>query len=337
MVVPARNEAAHVGRTLECLIAQDYPSLSITAVDDQSTDGTAAIIANAGLRVGLVRGVERPAGWVGKTWALEQGVGQSAGEWICMIDADLWLDRRAVSTAMREAETYGADLVSLLGRPVCETFWQRAIGLALVHILASLYPIGRVNDPTKPDALAHGAFVLVRRSVYDRVGGIASVRGEIVEDIRFARRVKEAGGRIVVRPAPTLVQTHMYGGFRDIWRGLRKNAYAGMDYAPHKFATGAILALMFAWVPVVAALRGVASGDSLTVVLGALGWAAMAAAAWPSAVFLGLSPAWGLVLPIGLTAYVAITASSVWHYYRGRVLWKDRVFAAPRTEADRGA
>jgi hypothetical protein len=200
-----------------------------------------------------------------------------------------------------------------------------------------LYPLRRVNDPKRPEALAHGAFVLIRRTTYDRVGGIGSVRGEIVEDIRFASRLKAEGGRIRACAAPALSQTHMYGTFGDIWRGLRKNAYAGMDYLPHKYVTGSILGLMMAWASPLSLLVGLVGlltpwdpspGAVAWVSVGLAGWVAQAAAAMPVVVFLDLHPAFAFSLPAGISAYVAITTSSVWHYLRGRVLWKDRAFSA---------
>ncbi|WP_169972997.1 glycosyltransferase [Tautonia rosea] len=343
-VVPARNEAEHIAQTLECLMAQEYPHLSIHIVDDQSVDGTADLVrkavAGAGIDrhpVRLLPGVDRPEGWVGKTWALHQGVDATDSEWVWMVDADLWLHPNALATALDQAERSGADFISFLGRPRCETFWQGSIALALIQILSMLYPLRRVNDPVRTEALAHGAFVLLRRSMYDRVGGIESVRGEIVEDIQFASRVKLKGGRLQVDAAPELSQTHMYGTFQDIWRGLRKNAYAGMDYQFHKYATGALLGLLMAWTPWLAILVGLLRGMGWQEMglnsfawlgVGLAGLIGQAAAAMPVVVFLNLPRAFALALPAGITAYVAITTASVWHYVRGRVLWKDREFCA---------
>ncbi|MEW4570175.1 glycosyltransferase family 2 protein [Tautonia sp. JC769] len=343
-VVPARNEADHIAQTLDCLLSQQYPHLSIHVVDDQSVDGTAALVRQAVAGNGLDRhpvrllpGAPRPDGWVGKTWALHQGVEVTESEWIWMVDADLWLHPRALASAVDRAERTGADFVSFLGRPRCETFWQGSIALALIQILSLLYPLRRVNDPARAEALAHGAFVLIRRSTYDRVGGIECVRSEIVEDIQFAARVKGRGGRLQVDAAPELSQTHMYGSFADIWRGLRKNAYAGMDYTFHKYATGAVLGLLMAWTPwaaLVLGMLGAWGAEGLAPmavawsVVGVVGVLGQAAAAMPVVVFLDLPRAFAFALPAGISAYIAITTASVWHYVRGRVLWKDREFCA---------
>ncbi len=162
------------------------------------------------------------------------------------------LHPRALATAIAEAEAAGADLVSLLPGVRCQTFWQGAIASSFLQLLAQLYPLDRVNDPTRPEAIAAGGFILVRRSTYERAGGHEAVRRAIIEDIQLAQAVKATGGRLLVRLAPSLAWTHMYGSFGEIWRGLRKNAYAGMDYMPHKYVTGAIVALLLAWAPWVA-------------------------------------------------------------------------------------
>ena len=339
-VVPARNEAEHIGELLGCLRGQSYPRLSIVVVDDESEDETARIVlehaertAADGPSIRLIAGNRRPEGWAGKPWALHQGVESTSAEWVWMVDADLWLHPEALATAIEDAGTTGSDFVSYLGRPRCETFWQSSIALALLQILSLLYPLHRVNDPSRREALAHGAFILVRRTSYDQIGGIASVCGAIIEDIRLADRVKSSGVPLLVRAAPGLSQTHMYGSFGQIWRGLRKNAFAGMDYRLHKFVTGALLGLAMTWGPPLAIIVGFvgllndsASGPSplAWIVFGAFGWTFQAIACLPVVVYLQVNPAFAFTLPAGLAAYVAITMASVWDYARGRILWKGR-------------
>jgi cellulose synthase/poly-beta-1,6-N-acetylglucosamine synthase-like glycosyltransferase len=333
-IVPARNEEAHVASTIEALRGQEYPSLSITVVDDQSTDRTRAILErlagesvdSAPLRV--VRGVERPEGWVGKTWAVHQGVAEARAEWLWFVDADMGLHPRALASAILEAERTGADFVSLLPGVRSETFWQGTIAVSFLQLLAQLYPLDRVNDPTRAEAIAAGGFILVRRAAYESAGGHVACRREIIEDLKLAHRVKADGGRLAVRLAPGLAWTHMYGCFSDIWLGLRKNAYAGMDYMPHKYVTGAILALLMAWAPGVSLVWGLAIGSVPAIVIGLWGIAAQVIASAPVLVFLGLPLRFALGLPAGITAYVAIASASVWHHHRGRILWKDRVLSS---------
>jgi hopene-associated glycosyltransferase HpnB len=325
-IVPARNEEANVEATVKALQAQDYPDLKIIVVDDQSTDSTASILEKLanGDSLRWVRGIERPEGWVGKTWAVHQGASEASSEWLWFVDADMGLDPRVLASAVEAAEESGADFVSLLPGVRCETFWQGAIASAFLQLLGQLYPLDRVNDPNRPEAIAAGGFILVRRSAYVKAGGHEAVRRQIIEDIQLARAVKGSGGKLLVRLAPGLVWTHMYGRFGDIWRGLRKNAYAGMDFLPHKFVVGAIIALTLAWAPWIALASGWIQRDGLICGIGLWGILAQVVATAPILIFLRLPIPFAFTLPVGISAYVAITTSSVWHYHRGRILWKGR-------------
>ncbi len=333
-VVPARNEEEHIEATVEALRRQDYPALTITVVDDESTDATAAILDRlaAGdeksIPLRFIRGITRPGGWVGKTWAVHQGAEGTTASWIWFVDADMGLHPEALRAAVAEGEAAGADLVSFLPGVSCRTFWQGAIASSFLQLLGQLYPLDRVNDPRRPEAIAAGGFLLVRRSAYERAGGHSEVRHAIVEDIELAKRVKATGGVLLVRLAPALAWTHMYGSFGQIWAGLRKNAYAGMDFMPHKFVTGAILAIFLAWSPWIAFLAGMATGEVGALAVGLWGILAQALATAPILVFLRLPGSFAFTLPAGITAYVAIATSSVWHYYRGRILWKGRAMPA---------
>ena len=137
-------------------LAETYPDLAITVVDDQSSDATGAIwtiarsTQNAG-RLRVIHGVQRPEGWLGKTWALQQGVAAARAEWLWFVDGDIVLDRHALATAWHEAARRNADLVSIFPGSRCESFWQSIISLALGNMLVQLYPLNQVNDPRRPN------------------------------------------------------------------------------------------------------------------------------------------------------------------------------------------
>lgn len=330
VVIPAHNEEAWIAATVGYVLAQDYPIGRVTIVDDGSTDRTGAILDDLAESrpIRVIHGAGRPTGWVGKTWAVTQGARGATADWLLFVDADMGLDPRALATAMDRAGRDGADLVSFIPRPEIKTFWQGAVALPIGAILFTMYPLHKTNDPASPVAIAAGGFLLVKRSLYESVGGHEAVRSEIVEDIQLSRAIKEAGGRLSVHFAPDLAWTHMYGSFGEIWRGLRKNAYAGMEYQLHKFVTGAIGGQVMAWSPIVAAVVGVALGSWPLGLVGAWGWLAMIAATAPFVPYLRASPLFALAMPVGSFVYTAIACSSVWHHYRGRIMWKDVTFSA---------
>jgi hopene-associated glycosyltransferase HpnB len=337
LIVPARNEESVFESSMVSLLGQDYPNFRVVAIDDQSTDSTLAIMegmAVADPRLRVVKGVERPPGWVGKTWAVHQGYSKSQSEWIGFIDADMNLHPRALATAMIVAARESADMVSLMPRVDCRTFWQGAVAVSFLQFLVHLYPISRVNNLRSKAAIAAGGFILVRRSAYEKAGGHEAGRHDIVDDIQLARRIKSHGGRLYVRLAPDLATTHMYGTFRQIWVGLRKNAYAGMDYQFHKYLFGMAGAVYLAWAPIIILARAYLEGSGSRAVIGALCWLAQAAATIPIVIFLRLRPWYAFTVPAGMAAYAAIASSSVWHHHRGRILWKGRTLDSAAVRAD---
>lgn len=330
VVIPALNEELRVESTVAKVLAQDYPHLRLTVVDDRSTDRTGAILdelaKTRSLRV--IHGEPRPIGWVGKTWAIAQGAKGATAEWLLFVDADMGLHPRALATALRRAEEVGADLVSIIARPEVETFWQGAIAVAIGEILFTMYPIHKINDPDSPVALAAGGFILVRREAYEKIGGHEAVRAEIVEDIALGKRMKQSGGKLDVHLAPSLAWTHMYGTFRDLWVGLRKNAFAGMEYQLRKYVTGAIGGQIMAWTPFVAIAIALFYRDLPLGVAGVCGVLAQAASVAPLIPYLRISPLFVFAIPFGSAAYTAIATASVWNHYRGRIIWKGVTFSA---------
>ncbi|MFM7592769.1 MAG: glycosyltransferase, partial [Isosphaeraceae bacterium] len=342
-IVPAHNEAGGIATIVSGVLAQKWPSakLKLIVVNDQSTDGTGAILdelasrAEYAGRLQVIHGEKRPAGWAGKTWAVHQGV-MAAGDagWLWMIDSDMRLDNRILAVAWEKASEAAADMVSLTAGVDATTVAQRSTALAMIHLLWQLYPLPYVNSGRRAEALAHGAFILVRREMYEKIGGMQSLRQEIIEDIRFAQRVKAAGGTLAVHAAPRLTRTDFYGSFGDILNGLRKNAYAGMDYMPHKFWTGLIFGIVFTWLPWKAAcaglglviVKGLAAGPLALLATGLAGVFFQAQSLLPIVIYLDLPKYYSLSLPVGGSIYMYACWLSYWDYQRGRVVWRGRDF-----------
>ena len=340
VIIPAHNEERGIAATVRDVLAQDYPITRLTVVDDGSTDRTGEILDRLAeskpFRV--LHGEGRPVGWVGKTWAVTQGVRGATADWLLFIDGDMSLHPRAIASAIDVAQRDGADLVSYVARPEIRSFLQGAVALPIGAVLFTMYPLHKANDPNSPIAIAAGGFLMVKRAVYETLGGHEAVRAEIVEDIQFGTLVKKNGGRLSVHFAPDLAWTHMYGTFGEIWTGLRKNAYAGMEYKFHKFITGAIGGQIMAWSPILATILGIMLGSWPLAIVGICGWLAMTLATAPMIPYLRISPLFAFAMPIGSFLYTLIACSSVWNHHRGRIIWKDVTFSASEVrEASRPA
>ncbi len=199
-VVPARNEAAYVGRTLPSLIAQDYPGrVCVILVDDNSEDRTRAIAEATTTRPGRLLEVigarPRPAGWSGKLWAVSEGLRRGFermpdAPYVLLTDADVQHDPGNLRRLVTKAEADRLDLVSLMFRLHCQRPWERLLIPPFVFFFRELYPFAAVNRQQRSEAAANGGCILVRREALRRIGGIESIHDRLIDDIALAQRIK---------------------------------------------------------------------------------------------------------------------------------------------------
>jgi hopene-associated glycosyltransferase HpnB len=315
-VVPARNESAVVGRAVASLAKQRYDgAFHVVLVDDHSEDGTAEI-ARATAPQGVLTVVQAPPlerGWTGKLWAVNAGVAHAAGsapEYLLLTDADIVHPPENVAELVARAESGQYDLVSYMATLHCETLAERALIPAFVFFFFMLYP-------PKWGAGAAGGCILVRREMLDRIGGIARIRGELIDDCSLAAAVRQTGGRVWLGLSPETRSIRRYDGFGEIGSMISRTAFTQLRHS--------------AWL-----LLGTAAGLTLTYLAppalalsgswwGAAAWALMTIAYLPAVRFYRVSPLWALALPAIALFYLGATAHSAVAHWRGRGgLWKGR-------------
>lgn len=265
VLIPARNEERNLRTCLDAVRALEWPDLQILLIDDRSTDATPRIAAEAAVadpRITVLGGTDLPEGWMGKSWALHQAVARASGEWLLLLDADVTVHPKALSQAFAYAAAEKAAMFSGYGTLVLGTFWEKVIMPVIGGMIVGGNPLREVNDPEHSRVVCNGQFILISRAAYDAIGGHAAIRAEIIDDVAMAReaKAKKLGYRMVF--CRELFSTRMYTGFGEIWRGWRKNIYAGLQYRPY-IAFGVVA---FVWVtaviPVIAAFaRGYARMD----------------------------------------------------------------------------
>ncbi len=226
-IVPARNEEKVIGACVRSL-AQQAEISEILVVNDESADGTAGVVREltaeiAGLR--LLEAPGLPVGWIGKNNAAWRGASEAASAWLLFTDADAEVLPGAVARALQLAGEFGAALVSFSPEQVTETWYEKALIPFVYCRLAKRFSFEDVNDPASPIAAANGQFLMIRRDVYDAIGGHASVAGDVLEDLGLARNTKAAGFRIWFGSGKDAVRTRMYRSFREMWEGWKKNLY----------------------------------------------------------------------------------------------------------------
>ena len=227
IIVPARNEEANIERVLRSLAVQERVR-EILVVDDKSEDRTAEILEAMKAEMPLLRVLRidsLPEGWLGKTYAVSVAAREAAGDWLLFTDADTEHLPGSLSALLERAEREEADLLSLSPGQITPTWWEKAV-IPLVYVsLARLYRFEDVSNPRSPAAAANGQYLLIRRAVYERVGGHEAIRNEVLEDVELAKQVKAAGGKVLFLPGAAWVRTRMYGRFGEMWAGWSKNLY----------------------------------------------------------------------------------------------------------------
>lgn len=326
-VIPARNEAEGVGRAVASLLDQEYPGdFSVVVVDDHSNDGTAEVARAAAAgrddRLTVVAARPLPGGWTGKLWALSEGVRQVARppDLYLFTDADIAHHRSNLTELVARLESEQRDLVSLMVKLHCESFAERFLIPPFVFFFALLYPFAWSNDPRKKVAGAAGGCILIRRSAYERIGGYAAIKGELIDDCALAREVKR-GGAIWLGLTQATESLRLYPRVADIWNMVARTAYTQLDYSPLLLA-GTVLGLVVTYLAPVLLLF---AGDRAAW-LGALAWLGMAVSYAPMLRFYGRSLLWAPLLPAAASVYLAATIASAWRHWRGRGgEWKGRV------------
>ncbi|HJQ14076.1 MAG TPA: glycosyltransferase [Anaerolineales bacterium] len=339
--VPARNEERNIRACVEAILSQDYPNLEVIVVDDRSTDTTPEIlhqlsIQNARLRI--IHGADLPQGWAGKPHALYQASAAVRGmpkTWLCFVDADTFLSPNTLSACYAKAIETKADMFTIMTFQILGSFWEKVVMPIVMTALSVGFSPRKVNDPNSQDAIANGQFILIKRSVYDAVGGHESVKDQIVEDKALSEQVKRNGYRLIVANGYSFVRTRMYTSLPEMWEGWTKNIYLGLHDRPSLVLLGilgAFLALFAAVIlplwPVLGVWWYLRDGGwlALTVILEAiLLWTLVIYMRARVALGMGTSPWYAFTLPLGSGVFAAMMLSSTWKVLSGQgVLWKGR-------------
>ncbi len=325
-LIPARDEAAVIGRTIASLRAQ-AARMRIIVIDDESRDGTAELaLRSGGLGCEVVAGAPLPAGWVGKLWALEQGLGRVRTPLTLLLDADIELRPGLLAALLERRQRDGRQLVSLMARLQTTTTWDKLLVPAFVYFFKLLYPFRLSNSANRLVAAAAGGCVLAETDALARAGAFGSFRNELIDDCALARRVKNAGGRTWIGLTHAAISHWPMSTLGAVWDMVARSAFAQLRFSTSLLAGCiAVLALAF-WIPI----AGLLTGTSLTRAASAVALGAMTATYIPVVRFYGLSPLWALTLPLAGSLYLLMTVSSAIRSWRGvRSRWKGRTYFAP--------
>ena len=338
VIVPARNEAATIGRCVASLLAQDYPgALSIVVVDDGSDDGTAAAARRAAAgskRLSLVTAPPPEAGWTGKLWAVAQGLAYAEkvapeAAFVLFTDADIEHDPQNLRRLVGKAEAGGLDLVSLMVLLRCRSAWERFLIPAFIFFFQKVYPFPRVNDPDRPEAAAAGGCMLVRRAALRQAGGVESIRGRLIDDCALGTRIKRKGP-IWLGLTDSVRSLRAHPRLEDMWNMVARTAFEQLGYSTAALGGTVFGMAVLYLVPPAAAFAGLVAGDAVAGLAGLAAWSLMAFAYGPTVRLYGQPPWSVLTLPLAALLFTLMTADSARRHWKGLGgAWKGRSYGGP--------
>jgi len=346
--IPARNEERNIRACVEAVLAQDYPNLEVIVLDDRSTDSTPEILVSIrsatrpASKLHIISGSDLPAGWAGKPHALYQASASARDAedaWLCFIDADTFLAPETLSSCYVKALETKADMFTIMTFQILGSFWEKTVMPLVMTALSAGFSPRKVNDPKRKDAIANGQFIMIKRSVYDAIGGHESVKDSIVEDKAISEQVKWKGYRLVVADGMKVAKTRMYTSLPEMWEGWTKNIYLGLSDQPALMALGvfgaflAVLASLFLPTWPVLGLSWYWNGGgwmALAIVFESfLLWAYLIYVRIMVAIKMEISPWYALTLPLGAGVFGAMMFTSAWRVVsRKGVTWKGRTYGA---------
>jgi glycosyltransferase involved in cell wall biosynthesis len=327
VLVAAKDEEANIERCVRGLLAQDYSRLQVIAINDRSSDQTGVILdqlAAADPRLLALHVRELASGWFGKNHAMHLGVQHATGEYLCFTDADCTFDStRLLSSAMRFALTEKSDLLSVLPRLEAGTFWERVVQPVAGAVMVFWFPPQAVNDPASKRAYANGAFMLMSRAVYDRLGGHEPIKATLNEDMHLARRSKDLGLRLRVIRGGDLYRVRMYTGIVQIWRGWSRIFYGCFGTFPRLLVSVLMLAIFSVGPYVTLGLAPLAGAGGWPLALAAgFAIAAQQSVMWRFYSVTGNGAPWAATYPIGAAICLAMTLNSMRRLVGTTTTWR---------------
>jgi hopene-associated glycosyltransferase HpnB len=329
-IIPARNEADVIGKSIASLLAQDFSgSLHLFVVDDHSSDSTVQVAQAAAERAGAVDRLTvipsepLPPGWLGKVWAMHQGwlaAREFNPDYLLFTDADIEHAPDNLSRLLARTESQQADLASLLVRLRCDTVAEKLLIPAFVYFFFLLYPPVQTASPRSRSAGAAGGCMLLRPSALEQAGGFEAIRGEIIDDCSLAGRIKQAGGRLWLGMANDTRSLRGYGSFGGLRAMIARTAFNQLRHSIWLLA-GCVLGMLVVFMlPLV-----LWSGNLIVVIEATIAFGFMMRTYLPAVRLYRLSPAWALTLPVAAIFYVYATICSALNYWGGQGgQWKGR-------------
>lgn len=337
-IVPARNEAASIAACVGSLAAQRYEGpFHVIVVDDASADGTADLARGAAAadRISVIPAPPLTPGWTGKLGAMNAGLAHADATGLAPVyywftDADIVHPPETLTRLVAHAVHRRRDLVSLMVKLHCRHAWEQLLIPAFIFFFQMLYPFRAANDDRTKVAAAAGGCILLSRESLRAAGGLAPIRGDIIDDCALARLIKHRGGRLWIGLSDGSASVREASGLAPLWSMVSRTAFTQLRYSP-VLLLGTLFGLALVFLaPLGILLTWPWHGNGTAALLGLLTSLLMTMSYMPTVIDYGQARWRAVLLPIAAALYAAMTfASALAHWRRQGGAWKGRTYSAP--------
>lgn len=331
IVIPARNEASILPRTLPRLVKQSDWYRRLVVVDDRSSDNSASLAARlahgteAENKLRIVKIEEIEPGWSGKLNALSAGAdaaldgwdGDSERQWILFTDADVPHPTNSLGRLVSKASREDLDLVSVVVKRRCDTLWEWLLIPPFLYFFHFMFPFRSASDPGSRTAAAAGSVMLIRRRVFDDIGGLQEL-GQHVDEIALAKRIKRSGGKCWLGLDPDLASLRSYGSLGRVRSTVERSAFGQLRYHYSLIPVVWLGVLLMFTIPPALTIYGAIRLDLPLAVPALLAWLLGTVNFLPVVGYLGAPTAIAFTLPVASILYAWITSVSAWRHLRGK-------------------
>ena len=236
VIIPARNEEKYIEETLQSIKNQKIPTLHTLVVNDNSTDNTKKVLENfkkSYKNLKILNGQKLPQGWVGKVWALKQGVDEANKrnfEYLLFIDSDIYLDKGVVTKSVHFLEDKNLVMFSLMAKLNSKYFWEKLLIPPFIFFFKKLFPFGRVNDPKDKISAAAGGFILCKSQIFKQQNWYENIQNKVIDDCNIAKFVKKEG-TIWLGLTNLVKSRRTYKNLDEIWKMVSRTAFEQLNFS----------------------------------------------------------------------------------------------------------
>ncbi len=334
-IIPARNEEKTILKTLNSLKNQKIKNLEIVVIDDNSSDKTSDIVKNfkkSYNKVHLLSGKKLPLGWVGKTWALKQGVdfaNKKQYEYYALIDSDIILGKNLLTRVTEFVNSRNHVMVSLMAKLNCKSIWEKILIPSFIFFFQKLYPFNLVNDNKSSLYAAAGGFIFCQAKFFRKENFYNKIKNKIIDDCNIAKLLKEKGS-IWLGLTNQVVSCREYNCLSEIWKMVSRTAFEQLKHSIILLflcLLGLFIIYIFPSLAVIHSLKFISSKKYFFYLLipNLLSITMMLIVFLPTIKFYKIEKIFVLTLPLSAIIYSSMTLSSALnHFLFSGNKWKGR-------------